>query len=93
MNFTKTWNLKKQMNGMENKTVSEFDKQLEKITNHTGFIAALDQSGGSTPKALANYGIKESAWSTEQEMFDLVQGCWRLHGCKKSQEILEWVQP
>lgn len=37
-----------------------------------GFIAALDQSGGSTPKALRLYGIEESAWSTEEEMFDLV---------------------
>ena len=52
--------------------MSEFDKQLEKISNKLGFIAALDQSGGSTPKALANYGIAESAWETEQEMFDLV---------------------
>ena len=37
-----------------------------------GFIAALDQSGGSTPKALKLYGIDESAWSNEAEMFDLV---------------------
>lgn len=37
-----------------------------------GFIAALDQSGGSTPKALKLYGIDESAWSTDEEMFDLV---------------------
>src|SRR5690606_38360549 len=37
-----------------------------------GFIAALDQSGGSTPKALGLYGIKEDAWSNEKEMFDLV---------------------
>jgi len=37
-----------------------------------GFIAALDQSGGSTPKALKLYGIDESAWSTEEEMFDLI---------------------
>ncbi|MGE3307384.1 MAG: fructose bisphosphate aldolase [Rhizobiaceae bacterium] len=37
-----------------------------------GFIAALDQSGGSTPKALKLYGVDESAWSTEAEMFDLV---------------------
>src|SRR5690606_25104969 len=37
-----------------------------------GFIAALDQSGGSTPKALKLYGIDESAWSNEAQMFDLV---------------------
>ena len=37
-----------------------------------GFIAALDQSGGSTPKALKLYGLDESAWSSEMEMFDLV---------------------
>jgi fructose-bisphosphate aldolase class I len=40
--------------------------------NKDGFIAALDQSGGSTPKALKLYGIDESAWSNEAEMFDLV---------------------
>ena len=37
-----------------------------------GFIAALDQSGGSTPKALKLYGVDQSAWSSEAEMFDLV---------------------
>jgi len=37
-----------------------------------GFIAALDQSGGSTPKALSLYGIKEGAWSSEEEMYELV---------------------
>lgn len=47
-------------------------QQLEKIKNGKGFIAALDQSGGSTPKALANYGIPESVYSSEEEMFDLV---------------------
>ncbi|MCI2111808.1 MAG: fructose bisphosphate aldolase [Bacilli bacterium] len=47
-------------------------KQLEKMHSGKGFIAALDQSGGSTPKALALYGIKEDAWSNEEEMFDLV---------------------
>ena len=48
------------------------EQQLEKIKSHPGFIAALDQSGGSTPKALAHYGIKESAWSNEDEMFAIV---------------------
>jgi fructose-bisphosphate aldolase class I len=48
------------------------EQQLGKIRSHPGFIAALDQSGGSTPKALALYGIKEAAWSSEDEMFALV---------------------
>ena len=47
-------------------------QQLEKMKTHPGFIAALDQSGGSTPGALRLYGIKESAWSNEAEMFALV---------------------
>ncbi len=42
------------------------------MKNQPGFIAALDQSGGSTPKALAAYRIKEGAWSTEDEMFAIV---------------------
>src|SRR5436853_2831048 len=37
-----------------------------------GFIAALDQSGGSTPKALKGYGIEEGAWSSDEEMFGLI---------------------
>jgi len=45
---------------------------MEKVKAGPGFIAALDQSGGSTPKALKSYGIDESAWSTEEEMFDRV---------------------
>jgi len=52
--------------------VSTFDDQLEKMKNDSGFIAALDQSGGSTPKALKSYGIGDDAWSTEEEMFDRV---------------------
>jgi len=47
-------------------------QQLEKIRAGQGFIAALDQSGGSTPKALKLYGIEESAYSGEDEMFDLI---------------------
>src|SRR6266478_4291687 len=47
-------------------------QQLQKIRTQPGFIAALDQSGGSTPKALSNYGIKEGAWSNEEQMFALV---------------------
>ena len=48
------------------------DRQLDKIRTREGFIAALDQSGGSTPKALRLYGIDESAWSGDDEMFDVV---------------------
>ncbi|MEO3944064.1 fructose bisphosphate aldolase [Gorillibacterium sp. CAU 1737] len=47
-------------------------KQLERIHTGKGFIAALDQSGGSTPKALLQYGIEESRYSNEDEMFALV---------------------
>jgi len=43
-----------------------------KIEQGDGFIAALDQSGGSTPKALHGYGIEEGAWSSDEEMFDLI---------------------
>ena len=44
----------------------------DKIANGQGFIAALDQSGGSTPKALKGYGIEEGAWSSDEEMFGLI---------------------
>src|SRR5438309_11739180 len=50
----------------------DFKAQLEKMKTHPGFIAALDQSGGSTPGALRAYGIKENAWSSEAEMFAIV---------------------
>ncbi len=46
--------------------------RLEKVRSGRGFFAALDQSGGSTPKALAEYGIDESRYTSEEEMFDLV---------------------
>ena len=49
-----------------------FDQQLDKIRTKDGFLAALDQSGGSTPRALALYGIEESAYSGDDEMFSLV---------------------
>src|SRR5580692_5704274 len=52
--------------------MTDFTQQLKKMKSHPGFIAALDQSGGSTPKALASYGIKEGAWSNEEEMFAIV---------------------
>jgi fructose-bisphosphate aldolase class I len=52
--------------------VSKLDQMRNKIEKDKGFIAALDQSGGSTPKALKLYGLKEDAWSNEQEMYDVV---------------------
>lgn len=52
--------------------MTDFDKQLEKMQHAPGFIAALDQSGGSTPKALRLYGVGEDAWHTEDEMFAVV---------------------
>ena len=48
------------------------DEQRTKMSSAAGFIAALDQSGGSTPGALRAYGIEAGAWSTDEEMFDLV---------------------
>ncbi len=52
--------------------MSTFDDQLQKIRTAPGFIAALDQSGGSTPRALAAYGVGEDEWDGEEEMFDAV---------------------
>jgi fructose-bisphosphate aldolase class I len=52
--------------------MSNNEQQLQKIRTAAGFVAALDQSGGSTPKALAAYGIGEDAWSSDEEMFDIV---------------------
>jgi fructose-bisphosphate aldolase class I len=47
-------------------------EQLQKMKTQPGFIAALDQSGGSTPGALRAYGIKDTAWASEEQMFTLV---------------------
>jgi fructose-bisphosphate aldolase class I len=47
-------------------------EMMERITHGQGFIAALDQSGGSTPKALKGYGIADDAWSNDDEMFELI---------------------
>ena len=47
-------------------------EQLKRMQNDKGFIAALDQSGGSTPKALKLYGVNEDAYKNDEEMFDLV---------------------
>ncbi len=49
-----------------------FERQLQKVLTHDGFLAALDQSGGSTPKALELYGIPRSAYSGEEEMYTKV---------------------
>ena len=49
--------------------MSSFDNQLHKVRTQDGFIAALDQSGGSTPKALRLYGVEESEYSGDDEMF------------------------
>lgn len=46
--------------------------QLDKVINGRGFIAALDQSGGSTPRALGLYGVEEGEYDTEDQMFDLI---------------------
>nr|WP_317200934.1 fructose bisphosphate aldolase [uncultured Psychrobacter sp.] len=50
----------------------EYQKQLQRIKESSGFIAALDQSGGSTPKALENYGVNGDAYDSDDAMFDLV---------------------
>src|SRR5262252_6655265 len=52
--------------------MGNFKEQLETMRSHPGFIAALDQSGGSTPHALRAYGIKDDAWSNEDQMFAIV---------------------
>jgi fructose-bisphosphate aldolase, class I len=54
------------------KSIAVDEEQLQKVKTRPGFIAALDQSGGSTPKALGQYGIKENAWSNDEEMFTIV---------------------
>ena len=48
------------------------DEMMARMGEGKGFIAALDQSGGSTPKALKGYGVEDDAWSTDEEMFDLI---------------------
>lgn len=53
-------------------TTQEQQAMLAKVENQTGFIAALDQSGGSTPKALKLYGVEESEYSNDEEMFGMV---------------------
>src|SRR6187397_1782217 len=54
------------------KTLNSHEQQQQQMKTHPGFIAALDQSGGSTPNALRLYGIEDRAWSTEEEMLVIV---------------------
>src|SRR6187401_2864788 len=54
------------------KTLNSHEQQQQQMKTHPGFIAALDQSGGSTPNALRLYGIQEGAWANEDEMFAIV---------------------
>jgi fructose-bisphosphate aldolase, class I len=61
-----------QIEGGVMKSIGLNEQQLRQMKTHPGFIAALDQSGGSTPGALRLYGIKEGAWSNEDEMFAIV---------------------
>lgn len=60
------------VNGHEQESNAVNQQQLNQVTTGKGFIAALDQSGGSTPKALKLYGIEESAYQGDAEMFDMV---------------------
>ena len=53
-------------------TVTTTNEQIDKIRSEPGFIAALDQSGGSTPKALSNYGIGADAFGNDEEMYELI---------------------
>jgi fructose-bisphosphate aldolase class I len=52
--------------------MNNFEQQKAKFRNEPGFIAALDQSGGSTPKALRLYGVAETAYSNDAQMMDLI---------------------
>src|SRR5947209_13739599 len=54
------------------KSIAVNEEQLQKVKTAPGFVAALDQTGGSTPKALRQYGIQENSWSSDEEMFTIV---------------------
>src|SRR5437868_11956471 len=54
------------------KSIAINEEQLQKIKTGPGFVAALDQCGGSTPRALRLYGIQEDTWSSDEEMFAIV---------------------
>src|SRR5262249_15384960 len=56
----------------EVRDMADTKEQLQKMKSHPGFIAALDQSGGSTPGALRAYGIKDGSWANDEEMFTIV---------------------
>src|SRR5262249_55133471 len=59
--------------------MGNFKAQLEKMRTQPGFIAALDQSGGSTPSTLGAYGIKDGPWANEEQLYELVhQMCTRI---------------
>ena len=58
--------------GLDERSCRMNQEQLAQMRNGKGFIAALDQSGGSTPKALLLYGVQESAYSNDSEMFDVI---------------------
>jgi hypothetical protein len=62
--------------------------QFSKVKNAEGFIAALDQSGGSTPKALKLYGIEDGAYSGDEEMFDLVHAALPALGKPAAEDLL-----
>src|SRR5205823_7293407 len=70
--FTNTENRRMQIEGGVMKSIDLNEEQLQQMKAHPGFIVALDQSGGSTPGALRLYGIKEGAWTNEDEMFAIV---------------------
>src|SRR5438105_14649403 len=61
-----------QIEGGVMKSIDLNEQQLQQMKTYPSFIAALDQSGGSTPGALRLYGIKDGAWSNEEEMFTIV---------------------
>lgn len=64
--------------------MSEFEKQLQRVKGENGFIAALDQSGGSTPKALGLYGVTEDAWDDDAGMYRAVHDMRSRIMCSKS---------
>ena len=68
-------------------TIDINKEQLQKMKSQPGFIAALDQSGGSTPHALSLYGIKDHSWTDDDEMFAIItkemgqrMGAWQAEG-------------
>ena len=70
--FNKTYSFLPKVEGGIMRSLDLNEQQFQKMKVHPGFIAALDQSGGSTPEALRHYGIKNDAWSSEDAMFAVV---------------------